>query len=324
MSNQALVPAVQYLQARNKDLMAIAPFIEGQDEVRRRYIWRQIIAVNQIIKNDSSLQSAKPETTYGAFAEGIMLGLEFGALAEAHLIAFGGETKLMIGYSGLRRLAKQANKQIVDIETHLVFEDDKFEYRLGLEKDLTHTPNRQGKQDKNTVSACYTVIHLLLSDSRIYKHWSVIEPRYWKPIQKKSHSSAWSHETDQLEMIRKTSLRYTLKDMEKSPMLAQAEQFNYATETGADVVYDADFVDKTPARPPAAESTTGKASAILGAQTSESDKRELIHGYAERLGKAVFKTILDKTKCDDIESVPPKALDKAIADCEAMLLEKKK
>lgn len=57
---------------------------------------------------------------------------------------------------------------------------------------------------------------------------------------------------------------------------------------------------------------------------SESDKRELFQGYAERLGKAVFKTILDKAKCDDIESIPMKALDKAIADCEAMLLEKKK
>ncbi|MBX7450395.1 recombinase RecT [Mycolicibacterium sp. 3033] len=75
------------------------------------------------------------------------LGLEPGPLGEAHLVPFrdgkSGDyiVQFIPGYKGLVKLAWQSG-QMADIWAEVVYENDEFDYTLGLNRDLVHKPAR--------------------------------------------------------------------------------------------------------------------------------------------------------------------------------------
>lgn len=85
------------------------------------------------------------------------LGLEPGnAMSQAHLIPFGRECTLIIGFRGLLELARRSG-QLKDIQTEVVCEHDKFDYELGMEPKLKHKPNLKKRGKPILV---YAVAHL--------------------------------------------------------------------------------------------------------------------------------------------------------------------
>ncbi len=85
------------------------------------------------------------------------LGLEPGsAMSQAHLIPFGRECTLIIGFRGLLELARRSG-QLQDIQTEVVCEHDEFDYELGMEPKLRHKPNLK---ERGKPILVYAVAHL--------------------------------------------------------------------------------------------------------------------------------------------------------------------
>jgi phage RecT family recombinase len=318
MSKQALVPAAEFIKGFTSDLMALIPFAENS-ELRKRYLWRQIVAVNQVMETNQTLANANRNSILSSFTEAVMLGLEFGALQEAHLVPFEGKAQLVIGYRGLRRLAKQ-NKNIIDVETRLVYEGDDFDFQYGLDSYLRHKPSMSGEPGE--IIFAYSIVSIIEPQTKqIIKHFKVMPRKHWEGIKKKSKayrafkagkikSTPWADDDFEPEMICKTCLRWTLKDFEQSPMLAQAQEIENAFEGGRQATFNAEILEKMPED--SIRQTTAKvdqANVILDGQLSD-DKEDidLAPSATPKRGRPKSEATLRKELQKAAEDVPDATL----------------
>ena len=103
------------------------------------------------LSTNAKLQETTPQSFLGAMMTAAQLGLEPNTpLGQAYLIPFRNkgvlECQFQLGYKGLIDLAYRSG-QISVIQAHTVYENDEFEYELGLDPKLKHVPakGRQGK-----------------------------------------------------------------------------------------------------------------------------------------------------------------------------------
>ncbi len=91
------------------------------------------------------LMECTPASLMGALLQCAQLGLEPGILGQAYLVPFKNsrinryEVQLIPGYKGLITLARRSG-EISTIMAQVVYEKDKFAYKLGSNPDITHTP----------------------------------------------------------------------------------------------------------------------------------------------------------------------------------------
>ena len=108
------------------------------------------------------LGKCTPVSFIGAMLQAAALGLEPNTpLGQAYLIPFrnnknGGvlEAQFQIGYRGLIELAHRSG-EFKSIEAHVVYENDEFEYELGLEPKLKHKPAMRDRGEITWVYAIY-------------------------------------------------------------------------------------------------------------------------------------------------------------------------
>lgn len=103
----------------------------------------------------------------GAVMQAVQLGLEPGLLGHCYLLLFnknGGtkqnpqwvkEVQFIIGYKGMIDLVRRSG-HIQSIYAHAVYENDEFEYELGLHPKLTHKPSFG---DRGKFIGAYAVAH---------------------------------------------------------------------------------------------------------------------------------------------------------------------
>lgn len=168
-----------------------------------------------------SVSSELSKCTYQSFVGALMnaaqLGLEPNTpLGQAYIIPYKRtkkdgteeyEAQFQIGYKGLIDLAHRSG-EFKTIYAHAVYENDEFEYELGLDQALKHKP---AKKDRGKAIYYYAVYHLtnggygfyVMSKDDIEEH----KRRFSKAASR--GFSPWSTDFD--EMAKKTVIKKLLK-----------------------------------------------------------------------------------------------------------------
>lgn len=103
------------------------------------------------ISSNPRLADCSPSSFLGAMMTAAQLGVEPNTpLGQAYLIPYNNNKKRIIecqfqlGYKGLIDLAYRSG-QVNNIQAHTVYENDEFEYSLGLDPVLKHTPAKSNR-----------------------------------------------------------------------------------------------------------------------------------------------------------------------------------
>ena len=165
------------------------------------------------ISMNKQLAECSPKSFLGAMMQAAQLGVEPNTpLGQAYLIPYRNkgvlECQFQLGYKGLMDLAYRSG-QVKDIQAHIVYENDEFEYELGLNPTLKHKP---AMKDRGAAIAYYAVFHTkdggygfeVMSLDDIKNHATTYSQAY-----KKGYTSPWKTNFD--EMAKKTVLKRCLK-----------------------------------------------------------------------------------------------------------------
>ena len=170
------------------------------------------IATTAVTQNPD-LAKCTPSSFMGALLQACQLGLEPNTpLGQAYLIPYNNgragnkECQFQIGYKGLIELAHRSG-ELKSIESHVVYNNDVFEFEYGLEPKLKHIPTQEA--DKGDVVWVYAVYHLVnggygfevMSKADINAHRN--------KFSKAKNSPAWTDSWE--EMAKKTVVKKALK-----------------------------------------------------------------------------------------------------------------
>lgn len=159
-----------------------------------------------------TLTQCTPKSFLGAMMNAAQLGVEPNTpLGQAYLIPYKNhgtlECQFQLGYKGMIDLAYRSG-EITDISAHEVYENDTFEYELGLTPKLKHIP---ALKDRGAVILYYAIYHTksggygfeVMSKEDIIKHRDAYSKAAGKGF------SPWATNFD--EMAKKTVLKRVLK-----------------------------------------------------------------------------------------------------------------
>lgn len=134
------------------------------------------------------------------------LGLEPNTpLGQAYLIPYGNQCQFQIGYKGLLDLAYRSGEvKMIDAQT--VYENDEFEYELGLDPKLKHVP---AMKDRGNPIYFYAVVKLV-NGGYNFQVMSIDDVKaHGKKYSKTFNNGPW--QTNFEEMAKKTVLKKALK-----------------------------------------------------------------------------------------------------------------
>ena len=175
-------------------------------------------------------------------------------MREADILVVGGKAQMRPRYEGVAKLALQSG-EVIDIYAHEVYENDHFEYRLGLNKDVDHVPAEGDRGPLKQIAYCawtskhgikgFEVIHSDRIDrarkaSKSYQAWE----------KDKSKTSPWI--TDEAQMIRKTAIHAASHFMPKS---TESDKFMRALAMSTDSTFDSEDHVGVPSEVPVLSST---------------------------------------------------------------------
>ena len=164
------------------------------------------------ISNNPKLEECTKLSFLGALMNSAQLGLEPNTpLGQAYLIPYYNgknkryECQFQIGYKGLLDLAYRSG-EIATIQAHIVFENDSFEYELGIDPVLKHKP---APSNRGNMTYAYAMFQLknggkafvVMSKDDIIAHG--------KKYSKTYGAGPW--QTDFESMAKKTVLKQLLK-----------------------------------------------------------------------------------------------------------------
>ncbi|MEK4760795.1 recombination protein RecT [Viridibacillus sp. FSL E2-0187] len=165
------------------------------------------------IRTTPTLREADVSSLLGAVMQAAQLGLEPGLLGQCYLLPFKNnkkgitEVQFIIGYKGMIDLARRSG-HIQSIYAHAVYENDTFDYELGLEPKLKHIPTMS--QDKGAFIGAYAAAHFKDGGHQFeFMSKADIEKRKGRSKSANSSYSPWS--SDYEEMAKKTVVRHMWK-----------------------------------------------------------------------------------------------------------------
>ncbi len=176
---------------------------------------RMIQVATQLISRNPNIQKCTTPSIIGAIFQSATLGLDLTpALGQAAIVPFyNGKTKqteaqFQIMYRGLIQLARRSG-EIKSLSAHVVYENDKFEYELGLEPKLVHVPTLE----ENRGELKYTYAVWQFKDGGHYfdvmNRKEVYEVRERSAAVKGGRQTPW--DTDEAEMWKKTVVKRSSK-----------------------------------------------------------------------------------------------------------------
>ena len=196
------------------------------------------IATTAVTQNPD-LAKCTPSSFMGALLQACQLGLEPNTpLGQAYLIPYNNgkagnkECQFQIGYKGLIELAHRSG-ELKSIESHVVYNNDVFEFEYGLEPKLKHIPTQ--KADKGDIVWVYAVYHLVnggygfevMSKADINAHRN--------KFSKAKNSPAWTNSWE--EMAKKTVVKKALK---YAPMKSDFQRAITSDEATVNMVQEDD------------------------------------------------------------------------------------
>ena len=115
------------------------------------------IVINEL-KRSPKLQEAfvkNPASLFASILHCAEMGLNPSQMVgEFFFIPYKDSITPILGYKGLLTLLMRSNK-VKKIWSEVVYEDDDFEYELGLEPKLLHTPNHQSVRNSKNIKCIY-------------------------------------------------------------------------------------------------------------------------------------------------------------------------
>lgn len=160
------------------------------------------------ISNNSALEKCTPQSFLGAMMNSAQLGLEPNTpTGQAYLIPYGNQCQFQIGYAGLITLAYR-NPEMQTVSAQVVYENDEFDYELGLDPKLVHKPARSERGKPIAYYAYYKLKNggfgfEVMSQEDVEKHM--------KEYSKTANSSSSPWKTNFESMAKKTVLKKALK-----------------------------------------------------------------------------------------------------------------
>ena len=162
------------------------------------------------LSTNAKLAETTPQSFLGAMMTAAQLGLEPNTpLGQAYLIPYRNhgvlECQFQLGYKGLIDLAYRSG-EVSTIQAHVVYENDEFEYELGLDPKLRHVP---AKSDRGAPVFFYAVFRTK-DGGYGFDVMSVDDVR----AHARKYSKAFSNgpwQTNFEEMAKKTVLKRVLK-----------------------------------------------------------------------------------------------------------------
>lgn len=134
-------------------------------------------------------------------------------LKQGYLVPFGGAITFMPSYMGLVDVLLN-NGLVKKIESHPVFEGEKFEIKHGSTEGIFHEPNPWGKREKENLRGCYYFV-VMTDGTEMFDTMSIEEiEKIRKRAPSAKNSSPW--DTDYIEMARKTLIRRAYKMIPKN------------------------------------------------------------------------------------------------------------
>lgn len=199
------------------------------------------------LSTNPKLCECTPKSFLGAMMQAAQLGVEPNTpLGQAYLIPYKNkgvlECQFQLGYKGLLDLAYRSG-EVTIIQAHEVYENDVFEYELGLEPKLRHVPTTG---EKGAVTHYYAMFKTK-SGGYGFHVMSRAEvdsfARKYSQAYKKGYSTPWTTNFD--EMAKKTVLKACLKyaPIKTEFTRALGTDETIKTEIAADMVSEADETD---------------------------------------------------------------------------------
>lgn len=158
------------------------------------------------ITQTPKLQRCTPQSFIGAMLTAAQLGLEPNTpLGQAYLIPYGTVCQFQLGYRGLMDLAHRSG-EIKNIEAHVVYENDEFDFEYGLNSNLRHIP---AKKDKGEPIWVYAIFRLKNGgySFEVASYDDCIA--HGRKYSKSFSNGPWTTEPE--EMAKKTVLKRVLK-----------------------------------------------------------------------------------------------------------------
>lgn len=162
------------------------------------------------------------------------------ARGQCHLIPYGGEATLQIGYKGLVQLARRGGK-VIGVNAEVVF-DGEFEHPgfvldLGVERRLVHVPLPPSKRGEEIIGCYATTSHPGPQGVVREFTWMWLEDvekirQATRTRNKGRESPAWSSPDTYPEMVKKTVLKRHLKYADQSAKTQQAIYLDDRLEMG--------------------------------------------------------------------------------------------
>ena len=208
---------------------------------------RLVRIVTTEIRRTPQLLSCSKESLLGALMLSAQLGLEPGPLGHCYYVPYKGQVQFIVGYKGMIDLARRSG-QVSVIYAETVFENDEFEFQLGLEPKLVHKPKLE---NRGNPIAWYGVCRFkdggyfikVMGKEEVERH------RLRSPSANTPHSP-WN--TDYEEMAKKTVIRSMFKYLPVSPEILEVglpdEGFVKAQEKSGEMVLDIDYQEPEPAQ----------------------------------------------------------------------------
>lgn len=165
------------------------------------------------IRTTPELRNADVGSLLGGVMQAAQLGLEPGILGQCYLLPFKNnkkgitEVQFIVGYKGMIDLARRSG-HIESIYAHAVYENDDFEYELGLNPTLKHIPTMDA--DKGEYIGSYAVAHFKDGGYQMeFMPKAEIEKRRLSSPGGRSKYSPWNNYYE--EMANKTVIRHMWK-----------------------------------------------------------------------------------------------------------------
>lgn len=147
---------IGWIQGYSKQIAKALPSVMTPERFTR-------IAMTAVTQNPQ-LGQCTPGSFIGALLTAAQLGLEPNTpLGQAYLIPYNNgkskelECQFQLGYRGMIALAHRSG-ELQNIEAHIVYENDYFDYELGLNPKLQHKPAKENRGDIAWVYAVYRLV----------------------------------------------------------------------------------------------------------------------------------------------------------------------
>lgn len=153
------------------------------------------VALNSISKTPKLLNCSR-DSILLSIIRAMELGLEPDTPAQlCHLVPFGNQCQLMMGYRGLLKLAKDT-KGVSYIETQPVYEEDDFSLELGLVPRLVHRPALTG--DRGPVKLYYAIVRFVGNEEPLIEWMLNEDVQRIRNESASRNSDAWKKHPEQM------------------------------------------------------------------------------------------------------------------------------